>query len=321
MVTNLVPHIAKGLVIGLLAAGFGYHIGGPSEASATGAAWVLFAISFVGVTIAGTVKGDRAARQELEERRREEAARRKRILQEADEAQRRDRRQREDAIKSNSETAIRIFASLPESLQHVRTHRNSAVRHFRAGAFSPFWSAIEESYTHLGRYNEGLGSLARCGAIHAEALEGYAAKFRTVDHLPPFPVDINAVQATRVGEEAAQDLGSLVYEAQKQPVFAQIWEQRRTTAAVVQGFRNLEQVVSGLAGTLRVSIAALESAIERHGTQVRSSVDRALLTMEETAASTSLAGDSLQRGLSSLDGQVSSAVWYLRQEWKRELLR
>ena len=64
----------------------------------------------------------------------------------------------------------------------------------------------------------------------------------------------------------------MVYQAQKLPTFAQIWEQRRTTAAVVAGFSNLETAVSRLGSSLSGSIRSLSESLSASSSRVDASV-------------------------------------------------
>jgi hypothetical protein len=82
---------------------------------------------------------------------------------------------------------------------------------------------------------------------------------------------------SRVGEQHAEllaKLDAIVYEAQKLPTFATIWEQRRTTAAVIDGFRNLEDAVNSMGARVAASMVHLGTQLLQSSGAVSGAVDR-----------------------------------------------
>lgn len=131
--------------------------------------------------------------------------------------------------------------------------------------------------------------------------------------MPTFPVQLNQVAAVGAAQPLLFGLDAITYEAQRNVVFAQIWEQRRTTAAVVQGFANLEAAVNQLATTIRASSASLAHALSQQGLanqqfhqDMRAANSRASQWQDEHLR--------LQREYSQ---RTEKAVHYLREQDKR----
>ena len=79
--------------------------------------------------------------------------------------------------------------------------------------------------------------------------------------MPAFPIHLAQIKTIGVGEKLASALGETVYKAQKDQHFSVIWEQRRTTAAVIMGFRNLDEAVGGMSKVLARSVRDLRNII------------------------------------------------------------
>ena len=245
-----------------------------------------------------------------------------------------ERRQREDAVRY-AEHAVReraanqlaerarltglcesarvTFDSLPTLLRDSATHTSAARHHYDAGAFSPFWSSIEGAYMSLGQFNFSVGELGRLSEAYSSQIANSATAGGAGD-VEEFPVDINAARATRSAEELSRVLAEIVYEAQKVPVFAQIWEQRRTTAAVVRGFATLEGAVRDVRATLSASVYTLEGAVSSMHSSLKTAVQSADMNQR-------LAMDEQTRQLALANDRLSTATWYLNEGWKRDAAR
>lgn len=204
--------------------------------------------------------------------------------------------------------AIDAFVQLPQDVERARTCGLEAARHRRNGAFSPFWHAIEQSYAALGEYNARVREIGSASATYVGAVAAYRSSGGD-GTIAPFPVSLDDAAATKVAAEVVAGLDAMVYDAQTDAVFAQIWEQRRTTAAVVRGFANLEAAVHEMRSSLDGSIASLGVAIG----SLDGSLGQVRVAVEQVGA-TGAAQLGAQRQLSE---KVTKATWYLQQEHVR----
>lgn len=190
--------------------------------------------------------------QQLEQQR--EAERQKRIQRE--EA----RTALEDKIATNARRAVEELDRLPGLIDNVKRESDSAARYFADGAFSPFWTAIERAYVELGRLWSAVTSIENCAAQHAAMLRDLTS-LGDDNGFSQFPIAEIPDQLRTNCRVATSRLENQVYEAQKHPIFAVIWEQRRTTTAVKLGALSLEQAVESMTSRLSSSIDSLSVAI------------------------------------------------------------
>jgi len=166
-------------------------------------------------------------------------------------------------VAQNSSDSAREYSRLPQLLGHIHESFKSAEGHFDEKAYSPFWSSIERAYGGLAEYYANLLKLKGLAARHGELCSAFRRTYGTNGDLEQFPLSQDSVEAaSSAADAAARKLGELVYRAQKITSFAIIWEQRRTTAAVVAGFGSLEQAVSTMSGRLNGAIASLAMSVE-----------------------------------------------------------
>ncbi len=203
--------------------------------------------------------------------------------------------------------AVATFETLPGYLTEADHHRDQARRHFQAGAFSPFWDSIEAAYASLGDYQNGLRTISQSGLRHADAVTAFHRAHDSRYRFDPFPVTLAAAKATAAGESLAEALHADVYRAQQSPVFAQIWEQRRTTAAVVAGFSSLRDAVSGMQRSIESRVIELTDAVTKGNQSVLSGISSAL---ESNSAQVSQA---IRSQTAALESRVDKVVWYLKE--------
>lgn len=215
------------------------------------------------------------------------------------------------AAEADASAAVRSYESLPVLLKEAADWREKARTHFQVGAYSPFWAAIENAFVRLGEYNATIQTLQRLAGSYAQNAKSHR-EMGGDKPVVAFPVTLSAAEATDAAEPIAASLRVLAYEAQRDPVYSQIWEQRRTTAAVVQGFRSLEsavdrldQVVQQSAAELSGKIGTLQSVVGGVGNAVTGSV---------AAASAREHAD-----LAGMNAAIDKAVWLLDDERKRAL--
>lgn len=164
-------------------------------------------------------------------------------------------------LTDNARGALAAVASLPGHFSDANLAYGKAVHFYNDGAFSPFWSEIERAYGSLAEYRRQMDAATRAATRHALLLSGVRQAGGSTMEIFDFPVSIPAKKLEADAEIATSELGRLVYRAQKEPVFAQIWEQRRTTTAVVTGFASLELAIDQMAGALTTSVRELQSEL------------------------------------------------------------
>ncbi|WP_455132957.1 hypothetical protein [Microbacterium aurum] len=210
--------------------------------------------------------------------------------------------------------SVDAFEQLPTDLSNARSWLSEARTHFANTAYSPFWHAIEQAYVCLGVYNQRIATIDQLSHRYMSAARDYQARGGR-DVLPIFPVQLDAAKAADAAQGTSVHLGRLVYEAQRDPVFAQIWEQRRTTAAVVAGFANLEAAVDRMSGTLNASLGSLSSSVQSLSSEV-SGMGAELRDASARADAIGIAQLATQQ---QLNDRMNKAVFYLREEHKRAI--
>lgn len=224
------------------------------------------------------------SREEILKRRRE----REREAEEEEERrekQRKARRETEQRIISNSAMAIETLEKMPCWLDHARDSAENAVAHYKDGAFSPFWSDIEEAYSYLASYRSNALWITQAAEEHAYLCQQLIDLESDPTGIDEFPVRLDYEAASRALEAASQELEKMTYQAQKHPVFAQIWEQRRTTSAVIEGFTNLETAVRQMGQAITQSITDLRETIASSNREVRSAILESTQGVEQKLAS------------------------------------
>ena len=278
-----------GVAIGFLwvgpVAGFVVALSVPPEASFTWAmvAWAIATIGIPAIFWQGEmsrVSGVRARRQRerraqaerdriaAETARQQAAAAKQRAIQD-----RADRRANlASSLLTNANSAVSSMEQMPRILARAQARLKKAQAFYADGAFSPFWSAIEESYAALEQYISAADAIRDSASKHATLVKQIVALGGDPKGITDFPIRLDEAGLRSSYSETLQALDAQVLTAQKQVAFAQIWEQRRTTAAVIQGFANLEQAVSRMNSRLDASMRSLGGAIERSRDDVTSSL-------------------------------------------------
>lgn len=177
-------------------------------------------------------------------------------------------------ILANATRAVEQLEALPRHMTAAKANTERAAACFADGAFSPFWSAIEAAYGDLGQYAQAVQTIDSLAKSHAGLVSHLVRTGGNPGALAEFPVHLERSRVEKQLADATQDLSRRVYEAQKVPVFAQIWEQRRTTAAVIAGFANLEQAVNRMGATITSSLSSMEASLVQSGREVHAQLDR-----------------------------------------------
>ncbi len=153
----------------------------------------------------------------------------------------------------------------------LKRHLNSAASdleiasdEFREKVINPFWEAVERVVQSLGHFESGVTRIRNNVVEHTRLcreLKNTPRPIRSPETWttpPPLNGKIDQVTFDRA-IEIAQRLRPLMREAQKIPVFATVYEQRRTTSAVSMGFSTLSAAVQGMERRITQSLGELST--------------------------------------------------------------
>jgi hypothetical protein len=207
-------------------------------------------------TVVGWISASRQLTREDESRLAEERAAARQMELDA-EASTRDRLARieiaRSAWKSSVLSARSTAAKAERAVERAETE-------FAQGAFSPFWSEVEHAGALLQEYSETLAEIRRRRAT-CESLEEAPASDGSPTPLPG------------VASTTAR-LGIVVRSAQRDPTFSLIFEQRRTTMALLRGFTTLESAIDSIGKSISWQLSDLgESLASAHAEGARRTVD------------------------------------------------
>lgn len=126
-------------------------------------------------------------------------------------------------------------------------------------AFSPFWEEIENMYASFAAIRSRLDCIADLANSHTAATQALEQEdwFQA-----PLTAPVGPVRGVSELNRRLEDATALVSAAQRDFEFAQIWELRRNTAAVVTGFGSLESAVRGMRGAVTTSFAAMSASLQ-----------------------------------------------------------
>jgi hypothetical protein len=165
--------------------------------------------------------------------------------------------------KDASEKALAAYRRSVQHLERAESWFENAAKHRADSAFSPFWESCENGMLDLEAHRSAVDAVRRHTDDYQRALclvEGGAP-----DLLPEmfqFPTGVREAATIDAGTRVAERGATLIHAAQSDFHFAAIFEQRRTTAAVIAGFRSLNEAVDGMSGAIISSYQSLERAVD-----------------------------------------------------------
>lgn len=86
------------------------------------------------------------------------------------------RRQNLDSIRQNALLAESKFSSLPKVVSEVERAYGEALFHYKEGAASPFWSAVESAYTELAEFSATLKVIEKAADSHPDQIEAFLSE-------------------------------------------------------------------------------------------------------------------------------------------------
>ena len=128
-----------------------------------------------------------------------------------------------------------------------------AQKFFTERAYTPFWDSVEDAVELLRQFDRRVTSINYSAKEYRAQLEGWEHTF------PSFPVRSEDLPEP---DALMKRLGDRIAEAQRDFQFASIFEQRRTTSAIVTGFRNTQEAISSLRNDIVNSLSELQYSLE-----------------------------------------------------------
>lgn len=154
-------------------------------------------------------------------------------------------------------------AKLPLILSDAELWLDQAENEFSEGVYSPFWEAMEGAVQSLSEFNKAIRNIEDVRqrySLEAPSLAPDVVSFSLGITILPNP------SATNLRMKA------LYRQAQKDPHFAQIYEQRRTNAILVEGFRSLGDALTSLGDRIESELCSLGDVIGFHLSDLESAL-------------------------------------------------
>lgn len=124
---------------------------------------------------------------------------------------------------------------------------------FTERAFTPFWDSIEAAMGMLRKFNDRVHLINTSAKQYYSFLEGREHTF------PSFPVKSSEIPSP---DPFVQRLQQTIARAHRDFQFASIYEQRKTTSAVVAGFRSMQEAITYLRNDIVSSITNLQDSLD-----------------------------------------------------------
>lgn len=189
-------------------------------------------------------------------------------------------------------------ASLPIVLAGAELLLDKADHELRAKLASPFWEAIEDAVAKLEEFRSAMTTIQ---SLQAQYSAGSSRFHRA---LPAFEIGVAILpDPTRTHRR----LTSLYRQAQAIPHFSLVYEQRRTTATLVAGFRSLGQAVEHLGERIVDQLGSLAAALGAH-------LDSLEKSLESSAAAAAEQNAALRRELRRAADKDEGIVHQLRED-------
>ncbi|HML23474.1 MAG TPA: hypothetical protein PKD09_17595 [Aggregatilinea sp.] len=191
-----------------------------------------------------------ARRRAEEDRQREDELRRR-----AEETRRYQEQQQQrlyNALTVTVADSNEIVSKLPSVLSRAGGSLSTAEREFSAGAFAPFWDAVEDAAYWLAKYKDYIDKLNR----NAETYTRDVSQFSGMP--PTFQFSVKDLPEAR---RTVERMSAIVRKGQTNINFATIYEQRKTNKLLMAGFSTLNDTLKGLEYRLNASLYNLSVSL------------------------------------------------------------
>lgn len=154
--------------------------------------------------------------------------------------------------------ALAHYRSAAEWVESAVVYVNRAKGHFADSKYSPFWESIENTYSCLASFQTDMRRISACADQYIELVNEIdlapvqkSGRSISFERFPEGMALEGLDQDVQRVEQAAQ---ATVDEAHSDFQFASIYEQRRTTTAVIEGFGSLAAAIQGMSASITSTI-------------------------------------------------------------------
>lgn len=175
------------------------------------------------------------------------------------------------SIREITNNSIECFKNISRNQLEAQKALDDAEVNFRAGAYSPFWDAVEKATSELGLFSENLAELS-------SNLKAYLQWVPLYHRTPPeFPVTSEELEKLhKIGAEnaLAKRLSAIVSNAQRDYQFASIFEQRKAQKILVAGFENFADAMNNVGSQISNQIEYFESTMYTYNLEMSDQRER-----------------------------------------------
>lgn len=175
--------------------------------------------------------------------------------------------------------AIADYRDAAEWLASTAHYARSAEDHFQESSYSPFWETVEHGYESLSNFRNAMVRVSDLAQAYSQGFTEIDVAFLESQELPTefqrFPFEISESNLEPESLRIEEYLHSVVQQAQKDYSFASIYEQRRTTSAVIQGFGSLSSAIQYMSSSIASSLEECSQGISAAAAETNHLLDRA----------------------------------------------
>lgn len=171
-------------------------------------------------------------------------------------------------LKGARDARTGLFVALDQGSASL----DRATREHRERAYGPFWDAVEEAVSDLGRFQAGVRKIAKAAQDYSQGLRGRQHNF------PPFPYLKEDIPAAT---ELLNRLSQVVRRGQTDYEFASIWEQRKTRETIRTGFGSLEAAVRRVGATVATAMQEAQLTLQSEFARVNETSFRSSTAVTE----------------------------------------
>jgi hypothetical protein len=165
---------------------------------------------------------------------------------------------------SESQTAA---ARLPVVLAQAEIALDRAEDELYVGLYSPFWEAMEEATRRLSAFEDEVRLIESYRTTHQVQAR------QLTSAAPPFSLGVSVLPDPAATHKR---LVRLYRQAQLNPQYAFVYEQRRTSTILIAGFSSLGQAIERLGDTTIDAITHLRTAIDCRLVSIESSLEASI---------------------------------------------
>jgi hypothetical protein len=141
----------------------------------------------------------------------------------------------------------------------IESSLKNAEFYFNDGAYSPFWNEIDNVVNNLSGYNTRINKAQTIADKYIVVAKNIKAEKRRKGRKElPKLISCDVSNANMF----LSRLNNLIYEAQRRPTFAIIYEQRMTNKTLVAGFNNLDLAIYNIGSQISDSVRSFGNTFD-----------------------------------------------------------